>query len=112
MEDVHESINDAGGKIASSDDIFEGSNPEYFKSDTLTATKELLQTKILGTDDTRPRVTAISPKLNRITNRVPSSYPWRDIGKSGKDGNGSDSKNEKLESSPCLWMARTSSIKR
>ena len=33
-------------------------------------------------------------------------------GKNGKDGIGSDIKNEKLESSPCLWMARTSSIKR
>lgn len=53
----------------------------------------------------------MSPKLNRISNRVPSSYPWKDSGKSGKDGMGSDTKNEKLES-PCLWMARTSSIKR
>ena len=109
---MHESINDAEGKHSSSDDIFEGSTPEYFKSDTLTATKELLQTKILGTDESRPRISAISPKLNRITNRVPSSYPWKDTGKNGKDGMGSDIKNEKLESSPCLWMARTSSIKR
>ena len=111
LEDVHESINDAEGKNISSEDVFTGSNTDYFKSDSLSATKELLQTKILGTDEGRARVTAMSPKLNRISNRVPSSYPWKDSGKSGKDGMGSDTKNEKLES-PCLWMARTSSIKR
>ena len=111
LEDVHESINDAEGKNICSEDVFTGSNTDYFKSDSLSATKELLQTKILGTDESRARVSAMSPKLNRISNRVPSSYPWKDSGKSGKDGMGNDTKNEKLES-PCLWMARTSSIKR
>ena len=106
---MHESINDAEGKNISPTDGFEGPNSDFLKTDSLIATKELLQTKILGTEECRARVTAISPKMNRITNRIPSKVPsWKDT---GNNGTGCEIKNEKLES-PCLWMARTSSIKR
>jgi len=109
LEDVNESIN-AEGKHPSISNLIT-SDPGVLKSDSLAATKELLQTKILGIDQNRPNSIALSTKISKISPRIPSSYPWKENVKNAKQIVGTEMKNEKLES-PCLWMSRTSSTKR
>jgi hypothetical protein len=87
------------------------SDSGVLKTDSLAATKELLQTKILGIDENRPKSMALSPKITKISPRIPSSYPWKENIKNAKPIGGTEMKNDKLET-PCLWMSRTSSTKR
>ena len=101
MEDVHESINaeENHPKISS----FSSGNNTV---DKLKATKELLQSKILGFDETRANSIAMAPKTNRMSQRIPTSYQWKDNLKNGKDIVCSSVNNDDLES-PCVWTSST-----
>ena len=109
LEDVNESINAEGKQTSISNLVTSASG--VLKSDSYAATKELLQSKILGIDENRQKSTALTPKISKISPRIPSSYPWKETAKNTKQIGSTEMKNDKLES-PCLWMSRTSSTKR
>ena len=110
LEDVHESINAGGKKILTNNTMSTESDNDCL--DNLRATKELLQTKILGLDEGRTKSILMPPKVNKIATRIPSNYQWKDNVKNEKDAVSAGVRLNDKQESPCVWNARTTSTKR